>query len=66
MSKYEEMKRLENEEFRPVKPVTKPVYDSSAIPDDDSQDIFAALQTFHDARIREFEAEMAKRTACAK
>ena len=53
------MKRLEQEEYRPVKPVTKPVYTTSAIPDDDSQDIFAALRTFHDARIREHETKMA-------
>ena len=52
------MKRLEQEEFRPVKPVTTPVFPTSAIPADDSQDIFVALQTFHDNRIREYETDM--------
>ena len=53
ISKYEEMKRKEAEEFKPIRPIETPVY--PLIPTDDKQDIFDALETFHNARIADYE-----------
>lgn len=53
MSKYEEMKRREHEEFKPIRPIETPVY--PLIPTDDKEDIFDALSTFHTLRIHDYE-----------
>ena len=53
MSKYEEMKRREAEEFKPIRPIETPVY--PLIPTDDTEDIFDALETFHNLRIQYYE-----------
>jgi len=53
MSKYEEMKRREAEEFKPIRPIETPVY--PLIPTDDTEDIFDALETFHNLRIQDYE-----------
>ena len=57
VSRFEEMRRNVQDNFRPVKPVETPIY--PLIPVDDAQDIWEALSIFHENRIRDYEIERA-------